>query len=56
MIVDCKNCNCSFNKRLSQINRTNNNFCSKSCAAIYNNKKFPKRKAKEYIIVLNAEF
>ena len=37
-IVNCKVCNKEFNKRLSQIKRTKNNFCSQSCSATYNNK------------------
>lgn len=42
--VICKNCNKKFDKSLSQIKNTNNsNFCSRSCAAIFNNTKYPKR-------------
>jgi hypothetical protein len=36
--VSCKQCGKSFSKHLSQIKSTNNNFCTKSCAATYNNK------------------
>ena len=36
--VLCINCNDSFSKHNSQILKTKNNFCSKSCAATYNNK------------------
>lgn len=37
--VDCKECGKSFGKRVSQIKKSNNNnFCSKSCAATFNNK------------------
>jgi DNA-binding XRE family transcriptional regulator len=35
--VICKQCNSEFTKRSSQISKTPNNFCSKSCAATYNN-------------------
>lgn len=44
MIISCKKCNCNFNKLPSQIKRTKNNFCSKSCAASFNNKAAHKRK------------
>jgi hypothetical protein len=37
-MVICKNCSKPFEKRLSEIKNTNNNFCSRSCAAIFNNK------------------
>ena len=33
----CKQCKKLFTKRLSSIIKTKNNFCSKSCAATYNN-------------------
>lgn len=33
----CKNCSKQFKKQLSQFKRTKNHFCSKSCAATYNN-------------------
>jgi len=36
-IVVCKNCNNNFEKYLSEIKRNPNHFCSKSCAATYNN-------------------
>lgn len=36
--VECANCNLKFLKLPSQINKTKNNFCSKSCAATFNNK------------------
>ena len=47
MIVKCSSCKISFDKIPSQVKRTNNNFCSRSCADKFNNKKFPKRKAIE---------
>lgn len=34
----CKNCNKTFKKKLSEIRKTNNDFCSQSCAATFNNK------------------
>ena len=35
--VNCKHCNKIFNKTKQDIEKTNNNFCSRSCAATYNN-------------------
>jgi len=35
---NCKNCNKSFFKYPNQIKKSPNHFCSKSCAATYNNK------------------
>ena len=35
--VNCAQCNTEFTKLLNQIKATKNNFCSKSCAATYNN-------------------
>jgi len=37
-ILFCKNCNIEFKKRNFEIKKSNNHFCSKSCAAKYNNK------------------
>ena len=36
--VNCINCNKTFNKKNSNIKRSSSHFCSKSCAATYNNK------------------
>lgn len=36
--VVCDNCDNTFYKTLSEIKKSKNNFCSKSCSAIYNNK------------------
>lgn len=47
MKVKCANCKKEFDKKPSQIKKTNNNFCNSSCAAIYNNAKYPKRKKVE---------
>lgn len=44
MKVICKNCNKEFNKKPKEIKKTINHFCSRSCAAIYNNRAYPKRK------------
>lgn len=41
--VKCNQCNLDFFKFLNQIKKTNNNFCSKSCAAKFNNRVYPKR-------------
>ena len=48
IIVECKQCNKKFDKQLNQIKKSKNNFCSKSCAAIYNNahKKIGTRRSK----------
>lgn len=36
--VECVNCNTIFQKKQSEIKRSNNHFCSKTCSASYNNK------------------
>jgi len=36
--INCTNCNIGFEKFPSEIKKSNNHFCSKSCAATYNNK------------------
>ena len=47
MEVNCQNCNKVFDKSVTQIRRTkNNNFCSRSCAAKFNNKKYKRVKLK----------
>ena len=39
VLCKCANCNHAFNKRISsKASKSGNYFCSKSCAAIYNNK------------------
>ncbi len=42
--VICLSCEKEFNKRLSQIKRSPNHFCSKSCSVSHWNKISPKRK------------
>lgn len=37
MLVECKKCATKFDKRECDIKRTKNNFCTKSCAAQFNN-------------------
>lgn len=50
--VECKTCNEKFRKRTCDIERTNNNnFCSRSCAAIYNNSETPKRKKEIFFCI-----
>lgn len=44
MKVTCKQCKAVFEKRISYVKRTKNNFCSKSCANTYSNLLSPKRK------------
>lgn len=51
MLVSCSQCGKEFNKLPSQIKKTNNNFCSQSCAAIFNNAKYPKKHKIEKIKV-----
>jgi len=46
--VKCLYCDISFFKKNNQIKKSPNHFCSRSCAATYNNIKFPKRKGKKY--------
>jgi predicted HNH restriction endonuclease len=48
MKVNCKNCGKKFEKKHSEIKKTNNNFCSRSCSATYNNKKYPREKLKPW--------
>ena len=42
--VSCKQCSIIFNKSSAEINKTKNNFCSRSCAATYNNSHNKNRK------------
>lgn len=44
MLVSCTNCTKEFEKKDSQIKKTKNNFCTRSCAATFNNLQAPKRK------------
>lgn len=46
--VTCRSCESQFFKKQNQILKTKNNFCSKSCAATFNNKnkKFGTRRSK----------
>lgn len=44
MLIECQCCGNEFNKTPSQIKKTLNHFCSRSCAAKVNNKKHPKRR------------
>jgi len=37
-LVTCENCDKEFSKTRSQIKKSNNNFCSRSCSATHNNK------------------
>lgn len=43
MIVKCLNCEKEFDKMPSQVRRSPNHYCCRSCAATVNNKKSPKR-------------
>jgi hypothetical protein len=46
MLVNCKTCDKSFNKKPYSIKKTKNNFCSRSCAASYNNRGVVRNKPK----------
>ena len=46
MQVKCKNCNKKFKKKPSEISRSPNHYCSRSCAATSNNKN-PNRNIKQ---------
>lgn len=46
MIVFCKTCNKEFEKSNSEIKKSPNHFCCRSCAAKYNNTIHPKRNKK----------
>jgi predicted HNH restriction endonuclease len=53
MKVNCQNCNKSFDKQQAQIKKTNNNnFCSRSCSAAYNNTRYPRKKLKPLAITV----
>lgn len=43
MLVQCQCCQKEFNKAPSEIKKSPNHFCSRSCAAKSNNRKFHKR-------------
>lgn len=54
-VVTCKQCSKEFNKRLIDIEKTNNNnFCSQSCSAIYNNKNKIRANGKYVVIEKNC--
>lgn len=42
--IVCANCGKQGTRKFSETVKTNNNFCNSSCAAVYNNKKYPKIK------------
>lgn len=44
MKVNCLTCDKEFDKANSEIKASPNHFCSRSCSAIYNNRKNPKRR------------
>jgi hypothetical protein len=47
VVVSCTTCAKNFERSLGQISKVQGNvFCSRSCAAIYNNSKYPKRNKK----------
>lgn len=48
IIVCCSNCKSEFSKKQSQVKKSKNHFCSRSCAASYNNthKQYGNRRSK----------
>jgi len=46
--INCKNCNKIFKKKICDIKKTPNSFCSRSCSTTYNNthKKYGHRRSK----------
>lgn len=44
MIVQCTHCQTPFTKSNSEVKRSPQHFCSRSCAAKHNNTKYPKRR------------
>jgi|AMWB02.1.fsa_nt_gi hypothetical protein len=46
MLVTCLECNIEFEKQNSEVKRSINHFCSRSCSITYNNKLHPKRTKK----------
>lgn len=53
--VECKECQNKFFKYPKNIKKTHNNFCSRSCAATYNNKIYVKRPKNEIVIDLRKK-
>ena len=45
----CLNCNQEFEANSSEIKKGYGKFCCRSCAASYNNRKFPKRKSENKV-------
>ena len=44
ILINCLNCDKESKKKISQYNKYKNNFCSSSCAAIYNNLHLTRKK------------
>lgn len=47
MKVICKQCSKEFDKFPANVKKSLNHFCTRSCAATFNNSKYPKRKRKQ---------
>lgn len=43
MKVQCKKCNKTFEKRQTEINRSDNHYCSRSCSNSFNTKNNPRK-------------
>jgi hypothetical protein len=54
-LVICTSCGKEFLKRYCEIQKSNFHFCSRSCAAITNNKKYKKRQPKKYFCSCGEE-
>ena len=54
--VNCLECNNEFNKRTTEIKRHPNNFCSRSWAGKYNNRKYPKKELKGYVYIVKLKY
>lgn len=56
---NCRNCNIELAKTLSEIKKSKNVFCGRSCAAIFNNKLYKKQKTgfkvKKSLLTLNRK-
>jgi hypothetical protein len=53
--VNCAECNTKITKYTKDVKRNKNNFCSKSCAAKYNNRIYIKRPKNNIVIDLRKE-
>lgn len=52
MQAKCTECGRIFERIPSQLKRSENHFCSRSCAIIYSNRKTPRRIKKQYLCMI----